>query len=68
MRLVYELSESSLSLQIFLFLIYYSIIFLLNKSQEAAYDADKVYLAAIDKFDAILSRGNVHAPEGMLNF
>ncbi|XP_057948736.1 uncharacterized protein LOC131144231 isoform X2 [Malania oleifera] len=30
---------------------------------EAAVDADKVFLAAIDKFDAMMSRGNTHAPE-----
>lgn len=34
------------------------------KFQEAAFDADKVFLAAIDKFDAMMSRGNVYAPEG----
>lgn len=34
------------------------------KSQEAAFDADKVFLAAIDKFDAMMSKGNVYAPDG----
>jgi len=32
--------------------------------QEAAVDADRVYLAAIDKFDAMSSRSNTYAPEG----
>lgn len=32
--------------------------------QEAAFDADKVFLAAIDKFDAMMSKGNVYAPDG----
>ncbi|EER89017.1 uncharacterized protein LOC8066397 [Sorghum bicolor] len=32
---------------------------------EAAVDADRVYLAAIDKFDAILSRSNTYAPEAL---
>jgi len=32
--------------------------------QEAAYDAEKVFLAAIDKFDAMMSKGNVYAPDG----
>jgi len=34
--------------------------------QEAAVDADQVYLAAIDKFDAMLSRSNTYAPEGFV--
>jgi hypothetical protein len=33
--------------------------------QEAAVDADQVYLAAIDKFDAMLSRSNTYAPEAL---
>ncbi|KAL6873988.1 hypothetical protein ACP4OV_014070 [Aristida adscensionis] len=33
---------------------------------EAAVDADQVYLAAIDKFDAMLSKSNTYAPEGSL--
>jgi len=32
---------------------------------EAAVDADQVYLAAIDKFDAMLSRSNTYAPEAL---
>ncbi|XP_072968045.1 uncharacterized protein [Typha angustifolia] len=32
---------------------------------EAALDADKVYMAAIDKFDAMLSRNNTYAPEAL---
>ncbi|XP_078151939.1 uncharacterized protein LOC144547220 [Carex rostrata] len=32
---------------------------------EASVDADKVYLAAIDKFDAMLSRNNAYAPEAL---
>nr|CAD1821052.1 unnamed protein product [Ananas comosus var. bracteatus] len=32
---------------------------------EAALDADKVYLAAIDKFDAMLSRENAYAPAAL---
>lgn len=34
--------------------------------QEAAVDADRMYLAAIDKFDAMLSRSNTYAPEGLM--
>ena len=34
--------------------------------QEAAVDADQVYLAAIDKFDAMLSGSNTYAPEGLM--
>ena len=34
--------------------------------QEAAVDADRVYLAAIDKFDAMLSKSNTYAPEGSM--
>jgi hypothetical protein len=34
--------------------------------QEAAVDADRVYLAAIDKFDAMLSKSNTYAPEGLM--
>ena len=37
------------------------------KFQESAFDADKVFLAAIDKFDAMMSRGNVYAPDGMFS-
>ncbi|KAF8692359.1 hypothetical protein HU200_039687 [Digitaria exilis] len=33
---------------------------------EAAVDADRMYLAAIDKFDAMLSRSNTYAPEGLM--
>ncbi|KAK4361103.1 hypothetical protein RND71_020055 [Anisodus tanguticus] len=33
----------------------------------AARDADKVFLAAIDKFDSMMSRGNVYAPDDMRN-
>ena len=33
-----------------------------------AFDADKIFLAAIDKFDAMMSKGNIYAPDGMLNF
>ncbi|XP_051206222.1 uncharacterized protein [Lolium perenne] len=32
---------------------------------EAAVDADRVYLAAIDKFDAMLSKSNTYAPEAL---
>ncbi|CAL5040700.1 unnamed protein product [Urochloa decumbens] len=32
---------------------------------EAAVDADRVYLAAIDKFDAMLSRSNTYAPQAL---
>ncbi|XP_064948716.1 uncharacterized protein LOC135598591 [Musa acuminata AAA Group] len=32
---------------------------------EAAADADKVYMAAIDKFDAITSRSNIYAPDAL---
>ncbi|PIA41288.1 hypothetical protein AQUCO_02300213v1 [Aquilegia coerulea] len=33
---------------------------------EAASDADKVYLAAIDKFDAMMSRNKAYAPDGKI--
>lgn len=32
--------------------------------QEAALDADKLFLAAIDKFDAMMSKSNEYAPDG----
>lgn len=34
----------------------------------AARDADKVFLAAIDKFDAMMSRGNVYAPDALFRW
>uniref|UniRef100_B9HZR0 Uncharacterized protein n=1 Tax=Populus trichocarpa TaxID=3694 RepID=B9HZR0_POPTR len=30
---------------------------------KAAYDADKVFLAAFDKFDAMMPKGNFYAPD-----
>ncbi|XP_022142221.1 uncharacterized protein LOC111012388 [Momordica charantia] len=35
---------------------------------EAAFDADKVFLAAIDKFDAMMSRGNIYAPDALFRW
>uniref|UniRef100_A0A7C9APE5 Uncharacterized protein n=1 Tax=Opuntia streptacantha TaxID=393608 RepID=A0A7C9APE5_OPUST len=35
---------------------------------EAALDADQLFLAAIDKFDAMMSRSNVHAPEALFRW
>ncbi|XP_039019977.1 uncharacterized protein LOC120151666 [Hibiscus syriacus] len=35
---------------------------------EAVYDADKLFLAAIDKFDAMMTRGNVHAPDALFRW
>ncbi|KAL9999571.1 hypothetical protein Hdeb2414_s0020g00559761 [Helianthus debilis subsp. tardiflorus] len=35
---------------------------------EAAFDADKVLLAAIDKFNAMMSRSNAHTPDGTMHF
>ncbi|GAV74426.1 hypothetical protein CFOL_v3_17906 [Cephalotus follicularis] len=35
---------------------------------EAAFDADKVFLAAIDKFDAMMSKGNGYAPDALLRW
>ncbi|KAM0942269.1 putative tetratricopeptide-like helical domain superfamily [Dioscorea sansibarensis] len=35
---------------------------------EAAFDADKVYLAAIDKFDAMASRSNAFAPDALFRW
>lgn len=32
--------------------------------QEVAVDADKVFLAAIDKFNAMVSKSNAYAPDG----
>ncbi|KAF6141415.1 hypothetical protein GIB67_021231 [Kingdonia uniflora] len=34
----------------------------------AAFDADKVYLAAIDKFDAMMSKSSVYAPEALFRW
>ncbi|KAD4982388.1 hypothetical protein R6Q59_001988 [Mikania micrantha] len=35
---------------------------------EAAFDADKVYLAAIDKFDAMMSRSNANTPDALFRW
>ncbi|OVA00571.1 hypothetical protein BVC80_9087g68 [Macleaya cordata] len=35
---------------------------------EAAFDADKVYLAAIDKFDAMMSKSNAYAPDALFRW
>ncbi|KAI3795836.1 hypothetical protein L1987_38496 [Smallanthus sonchifolius] len=35
---------------------------------ESAFDADKVYLAAIDKFDAMMSRSNAHTPDALFRW
>ncbi|XVE88020.1 hypothetical protein DITRI_Ditri19aG0034800 [Diplodiscus trichospermus] len=35
---------------------------------EAACDADKLFLAAIDKFDAMMTRGNFHAPDALFRW
>ncbi|KAI3745528.1 hypothetical protein L1987_58642 [Smallanthus sonchifolius] len=35
---------------------------------EAAFDADKVYMAAIDKFDAMMSRSNAHTPDALFRW
>ncbi|KAK6932548.1 hypothetical protein RJ641_002172 [Dillenia turbinata] len=35
---------------------------------EAAYEVDKVFMAAIDKFDAMLSRSKSHAPEALFRW
>lgn len=35
---------------------------------EAAFDADKVFLAAIDKFDAMMSKGNINAPDALFRW
>ncbi|KAK6917532.1 hypothetical protein RJ641_018283 [Dillenia turbinata] len=35
---------------------------------EAAYEADKVFMAAIDKFDAMLSRSKSHAPDALFRW
>ncbi|CAI9087488.1 OLC1v1021564C1 [Oldenlandia corymbosa var. corymbosa] len=35
---------------------------------DAARDADKVYLAAIDKFDAMMSRSNTYAPDALFRW
>lgn len=48
------------------FFYYYFYINFIN--QEAAFDADKVFMAAIDKFNAMMSKGNVYAPDGMSKF
>ncbi|KAJ9563078.1 hypothetical protein OSB04_008238 [Centaurea solstitialis] len=33
-----------------------------------AFDADKVYLAAIDKFDAMMSKSNAHTPDALFRW
>jgi len=35
---------------------------------DAAFDADKVFLAAIDKFDAMMSKGNGYAPDALFRW
>ncbi|KAF5474378.1 hypothetical protein F2P56_006282 [Juglans regia] len=35
---------------------------------EAAFEADEVFLAAIDKFDAMMSKGNVYAPDALFRW
>lgn len=35
---------------------------------EAAFDADKVFLAAIDKFDAMMSKSNAYAPDALFRW
>ncbi|XP_008225062.1 PREDICTED: uncharacterized protein LOC103324741 isoform X2 [Prunus mume] len=35
---------------------------------EAAFDADELFLAAIDKFDAMMSKGNVYAPDALFRW
>ncbi|CAN1175485.1 hypothetical protein LINPERPRIM_LOCUS4596 [Linum perenne] len=35
---------------------------------EAAFDADKLFLAATDKFDAMMSKSNVHAPDALFKW
>lgn len=35
--------------------------------QSAARDADKIFLAAIDKFDAMMSKSNDYASDGTMN-
>lgn len=35
---------------------------------EACFDADKVFLAAIDKFDAMMSKGRVYAPDALFRW
>ncbi|CAL5409835.1 unnamed protein product [Camellia sinensis] len=35
---------------------------------EAAFDADKVFLAAIDKFDAMMSKSNVYTPDALFRW
>lgn len=35
---------------------------------EAAFDADKLFLAAIDKFDTMMTRGNIHAPDALFRW
>ncbi|KAF7115931.1 hypothetical protein RHSIM_RhsimUnG0044800 [Rhododendron simsii] len=35
---------------------------------EVAFDADKIFLAAIDKFDAMMSKSNVYAPDALFRW
>ncbi|KAK4279579.1 hypothetical protein QN277_011337 [Acacia crassicarpa] len=35
---------------------------------DAAYEADRVFLAAIDKFNAMLSKGNIYAPDALFRW
>jgi len=39
----------------------------IQTSQGAAFEAERVFLAAIDKFDAMLLKGNVYAPDGIMS-
>lgn len=47
---------------------YNEIIYNFSQIQEAALDADKLFLAAIDKFNAMMSKSNDYAPEGKQAF
>ncbi|KAF5180945.1 Tetratricopeptide-like helical [Thalictrum thalictroides] len=40
----------------------------IDGSDEAASDADKVYLAAIDKFNAMMSRNKAYAPDALFRW
>ncbi|GAY34469.1 hypothetical protein CUMW_011610 [Citrus unshiu] len=40
----------------------------IDGNDEMAFDADKIFLAAIDKFDAMMSKGNIYAPDALFRW
>ncbi|KAF7838674.1 putative transmembrane protein [Senna tora] len=46
----------------------YKLALSIDGNDAAAFEADRVYLAAIDKFDAMMSKGNVYAPDALFRW